>query len=138
MREREALEHEIYRAREDLEASVAELKQVVTEKVDVPARARVAVAKGKLAAQDALADVKVVAQGALADAKAAAIRGKDRVKQAAVHGKDAVKGAAVRGKDGVVDAYDAARNRPDIVIAVASGIVAVGALIYIGRRRDWW
>jgi len=53
MRNRQSIEREIYRAREDLEDSLAQLRHVVQEKVDIKARARVAVAKGKVAAHDA-------------------------------------------------------------------------------------
>jgi ElaB/YqjD/DUF883 family membrane-anchored ribosome-binding protein len=52
MRNRETIEKEMYRAREDLEDSLAELKHVVQDKVDVKARARVAVERGKEKAQD--------------------------------------------------------------------------------------
>jgi len=69
MRNREVIEREIYRARDDLEASIAELKHVVAEKVDVKARARVAFAKGKAAARDALEAGKVGAVDALNAAK---------------------------------------------------------------------
>lgn len=37
----------MYRAREDLEQSIGELKHIVQEKVDVKARARVAIERGK-------------------------------------------------------------------------------------------
>lgn len=52
MRDRELIEREIYKAREDLEASLNELRHVVHDKVDVKARARVAVEKGKQQAQE--------------------------------------------------------------------------------------
>jgi len=52
MRNREAIEREMHHAREDLEANLAELSHVVREKIDVTARARVAVEKGKQAAED--------------------------------------------------------------------------------------
>jgi len=92
------IEREIYRAREDLEDSLADLKHTVKEKLDVRARARVAVAKGKQAAQQALET----------------------------------------GKTRAVDVYAQAKERPALVGAIAGGVVAVGALVYIGRRRDWW
>jgi hypothetical protein len=53
MRNREAIEREMFRAREDLEVNLAELKHVMREKVDVRARARVSLEKGKLMAADA-------------------------------------------------------------------------------------
>jgi hypothetical protein len=109
MRNRQTIEREIYRAREDLEESLAELKHVVKEKVDVKARARVALAKGKIAAQDALEVGKTKAQAAL-----------------------------TRGREGAEDLYVKAKERPALVGAIAGGIVAVGALAYVGRRRDWW
>lgn len=120
MRNREVIEREMYRAREDLEASLAELKHVVAEKVDVKARARVAVAKGKIAAQDALERGKVFAQDALE------------------RGKAKSHDLAVRGKDGAVDAYYAAKERPVLVGAVVGSVIAVGALAYIGRQKNWW
>lgn len=113
MRNRETIEREIHRAREDLEASLAELKHVVAEKVDVKARARVALEKGKYMAQDAYE------------------RGK-------VAGRD----LAVRGKDNAIDAYYRSREivseRPLMVAAIVGGVIATGALIYIGRQRHWW
>ena len=54
MRNREVIEREMYRAREDLESNLAELKHVVANKVDVKARARVAVERGKIKAVEAL------------------------------------------------------------------------------------
>ena len=54
MRNREVIEREMHHAREDLEANLAELSRVVREKINVPARARVAVAKGKMAVEDAV------------------------------------------------------------------------------------
>jgi len=102
MREREVIEREMYRAREDLEQSLAELRHVVTEKIDIPARARVAVARGKIAAQDAIE-----------------------------HGKDLAVDLMVRGKV-------AATSRPILTGAIIGGVVAAGALVYIGRQRDWW
>ena len=109
MRNRQTIEREMYRAREDLEDSLAELKHVVKEKVDVKARARVAMAKGKAKAQDALEVGKTKAQAAL-----------------------------TRGRDEAADLYAKAKERPVLVGAIAGGVVALGALVYVGRRRDWW
>ena len=53
MRDRETIEKEIYRAREDLEQRLAELKHLVREKVDLPARARVKYEETKQQALDA-------------------------------------------------------------------------------------
>lgn len=109
MRERQTIEREIYRAREDLEENLAELKHVVQEKIDVKARARVAVAKGKIKAQEALET-----------------------------GKTKARELTARGKDGAADLYVKAKDRPALVGAIAGGVVAVGAIAYIGRRREWW
>ena len=131
MRDRQVIEKEIYRAREDLEQSLAELKHVVTEKVDVKARARVAIEKGKQAAQDYLEKGKVVAAGALEKSKVVAADALEK-------GKSMSKDYAVRGRDGAVDALNYAKARPALVGAVVGGVVAVGALAYIGRQRNWW
>ena len=131
MRNREVIEREMYKAREDLESSLAELKHVVAETVDVKARARVAVAKGKMAAYDALEDGKAVAIDALQ-------RGKHAAVDALVRGKTASKDFAVRGKDGAVDAFNAAKDRPVLVAGIVGGIVAVGVLAYVGRQKQWW
>ena len=131
MRDREVIQKEIYRAREDLEESLAELKHVVTEKVDIPARARVAVAKGKIAAQDALDRGKDKAVDLIARGKVAAGDAYDR-------GRIATTNAIERGKDGAVNAVEAVKERPVLAGAIIGGVVAAGALIYIGRQRDWW
>jgi hypothetical protein len=120
MRNRQTIEREMYRAREDLEESIAELKHVVQEKVDVKARARVAVAKGKLKAQEALEVGKTKAQAAF-DV-----------------GKTKAQAALVRGRDEAADVYAKAKERPVLVGAIAGGVIALGALVYIGRQRDWW
>jgi hypothetical protein len=120
MRNRETIEREIYRAREDLEDSLAELKHVVQEKVDVKARARVAVAKGKLAALDAIE------------------AGKSKAQDAFARGKVTARDLAERGKDGAIDMYEKAKDRPVVVGTIIGSVVAVGALAYLGRRREWW
>ncbi len=120
MRNREVIEREIHHAREDLEANLAELKHAVVEKVDVKARARVAIAKGKMAAEDAIENGKAVAVDAIQ------------------RGKSAAADFAVRGKDGAVDALNAAKARPVLVGGVVAGIVAVGVLAYVGRQKNWW
>lgn len=45
MRDRAEIEREMYEAREDLEHNLSELEHAVREKVDIRARARVAVAR---------------------------------------------------------------------------------------------
>jgi hypothetical protein len=120
MRNRQTIEREIYRAREDLEDSLAQLKHTVQEKVDVKARARVAVEKGKIAAHDAFEAGKVKAQDMFA------------------RGKDGARDLAIRGKDGAIELYGKAKDRPVLVGAIVGGVIAVGALAYIGRQRDWW
>jgi len=120
MRNRETIEREIYEARADLEDSIKELKHVVQEKVDVKARARVAVAKGKLAALDAIE------------------AGKSKAQDAYARGKEGAKDLAERGKDGAIDLYGKAKDRPVVVGTVIGGVVAVGALAYLGRKREWW
>jgi len=120
MRNRQTIEREIYRAREDLEDSLAELKHVVQEKVDVKARARVAVAKGKSAAHDAIE------------------AGKSKAQEVFARGKESARDLANRGKDGAVELYGKAKERPVLVGAIVGGVVAVGALAYLGRKREWW
>jgi hypothetical protein len=120
MRNREVIEREMYSAREDLESSLAELKHVVQEKIDVKARARVAVAKGKQKAHEAFET------------------GKEKAQIAFVRGKEVSRDLAGRGRDGAADLYAKAKDRPELVGAIVGGVVAVSAVIYIGRRRDWW
>jgi hypothetical protein len=112
MRNREVIEREMYRAREDLESSLAELKHTVQEKIDVRARARVAVAKGKQKAHEAFET------------------GKEKAHVAFVRGKEVSRDLAERGRDGAADLYGKAKERPEIVGAIVGGVVAVGALIY--------
>ena len=52
MRSRETIEREIYQAREDLEARLAELRRGVVNKVDVKARTRALVAMKKQQARE--------------------------------------------------------------------------------------
>lgn len=131
MRNREVIEREINTAREDLESSLAELKHVVQEKVDVKARARVAVARGKMQAQEAIEQGKAKAQELLA-------RGKVGAHDLAVRGKDGAHDAYIKAKDGAHDYYLKAKDRPALVGAIIGGVVLAGAVIYIGRQRDWW
>ncbi len=131
MRNREHIEQEIHAARQDLESSLAELKHVVEEKIDVKARARVAVAKGKMAAHDALD------RGADA-AALALVRGKNAAVDAFDRGKTATRDFAIKGKNKAVDVFEGAKERPLLVGAIAGGIIAVGVLAYVGRQQDWW
>ena len=110
----------MYRAREDLESNLAELKHVVQEKIDVKARAKVAVEKGKLMAVDALE------------------RGKQSVKDAAIRAKDGAQHLAKRGEDRAYFTYLKAKDRPVLTASIIGGIVAAGVLVYVGRRNDWW
>jgi hypothetical protein len=120
MRDREVIEREMYRAREDLEANLSELKHVVAEKIDVKARARVAVEKGKLMAQDAVQ------------------RGKDAARDYAVRGKESAQRLVQRGEDRAYFTYLKAKDRPELVAAIAGGIIAIGVLAYVGHRKHWW
>jgi hypothetical protein len=131
MRNREIIEREMYRAREDLESSIAELKHVVQEKVDVKARAKVAVEKGKLMAADVLERGK---QSAIDLAG----RGKQSAIDLAHRGKDGAQHLAKKGEDRAYFTYLKAKDRPLLTASVIGGIVATGVLIYIGRRNDWW
>ena len=112
MRDREVIEREINRAREDLEDSLAELRHVVQEKVDVKARARVAVEKGKAAAEE------LVVRG-MAQAKTLAARGKEGAQDLYVKGRETVE------------------ERPVLIGSIAAGVIALGALVYIARKNDW-
>ncbi|HEY5945781.1 MAG TPA: hypothetical protein VIV40_09830 [Kofleriaceae bacterium] len=103
------IEREMYRAREDLETNLAELKHVVQEKIDIKARAKVAVEKGKLMAADVLE------------------RGKDGAQQ-----------LYKRGEDRAYFTYLKAKDRPVLTASIIGGVVAAGVLIYVGRRNDWW
>jgi hypothetical protein len=110
----------MFRAREDLETNLAELKHVVHEKIDVKARARVALEKGKLMAADALQ------------------RGKQSAIDAAHRGKDGAVRLAKRGEDRAYFTYLKAKDRPVLTGSIIAGVIAAGVLIYVGRRNDWW
>ena len=131
MRNREVIEREMYRAREDLESSIAELKHAVQEKVDVKARAKVAVEKGKLMAADAFERGKQ-------SAKDLAVRGKDGAVHLAERGRDGAKHLYQRGEDRAYFTYLKAKDRPVLTASIIGGIVAAGVLIYVGRRKCWW
>ena len=131
MRNREVIEREMFRAREDLESSLAELKHVVQEKVDVKARAKVAIEKGKLMAVDALEQGKQSAVDALH-------RGKQSAIDFAHKGVDGAKHLAKRGEDKAYFTYLKAKDRPVLTASIIGGVVAAGVLFYVGRRNDWW
>jgi hypothetical protein len=131
MRDREVIEREMSQAREDLEANLAELKHTVREKVDVKARARVAVEKGKLKAQDAFERGK----DAIRDY---AHRGRAGAKEYAIRGKEGARQLVQRGEDRAYFMYLKAKDRPVLTGLVIGGIVATGVLIAIGIRRNWW
>jgi len=113
MRNHEVIEREMFRAREDLEQSVAELKHIVQEKLDVKARAKVAFERGVGKAYDAF----------------------ERGKQQAVEG---ARDLAVRGKSEAVDLYYAAKERPVITGAIVAGVIATGVLVYVAAKKDWF
>ena len=112
MRNREDIEREMHHAREDLEASLSQLRHVVQEKVDVRARAKVAVEKGKQAAED------LVVRG-IAEAKTLATKGKDGARDLYTKGRETVE------------------ERPVLIGSIAVGVIALGAFVYIARKRDW-
>src|SRR5678815_592767 len=103
MRDREVIEREMYRAREDLEQSLAELKHVVREKVDVKARARVALDR---------------AQG---KAYQAYERGKESALHYAELGRDGMRNIATRGRDEAAELYAKAKERPVTTGAIIGG-----------------
>jgi hypothetical protein len=131
MRDREVIEREMFKAREDLEANLAELKHVVSEKVDVKARAKVAVEKGKLMAQDAFERSKEAAIDY-------ANRGKEAAIDYANRGKDGARHLVKKGEDRAYFTYLKAKDRPVLTASIIGGIVAAGVLVYVGRRKDWW
>ncbi len=142
MRDREVIEREMYKAREDLEANLAELKHVVQEKVDVKARARVAVEKGKLMAQDAYERgkdaVRDYAHRGKERTKEYAIRGKDNARQLVQRGQDQVIYTYSKAKDRAYNTYGKAKDRPLLTALVIGAIIGTGVFIVIGRRRNWW
>jgi hypothetical protein len=131
MRNQEVIEREMYRAREDLEASIAELKHVIHEKIDVKARAKVALEKGKLMAADVFERGKQSAVDALK-------RGKQNAIDYAHKGADGAKHLAKRGEDKAYFTYLKAKDRPVLTASIIGGVIAAGVLVYIGRRNDWW
>jgi hypothetical protein len=127
MRSRQTIEREIYQAREDLEARLNELRQVVHDKTDVKARAQVLLEEKKQ------------------QARAVARRSAEGAKVLARRSVDGVKYGAVRTKDGVVFVYGRAaritRERPLLVGGIVAGVILAGvtALLLIRRaRRPWY
>jgi hypothetical protein len=120
MRDREVIEREMFRAREDLESNLAELKHAVQEKVDVKARAKIAVEKGKLMAADALE------------------RGKQSARDLAMRGKEGAQNLYHKGEDKAYFTYLKAKDRPVLTGSIIAGIVATDVDQDAGRRRCWW
>lgn len=131
MRDQQEIEKEMFQARQDLETNLAELKTAVVEKVDVKARARVAVEKGKLMAADALERGKVAAQEYVA-------RGKDAALDYAHRGKIGARHLVERGEDQARYTYMRAKQRPVLTASIIGAIVGAGVLFYVGRRKCWW
>jgi len=127
MRDRRDIEREMYRAREDLEASLGELKHVVQEKVDVKARATHAVQERVDAVKDRARDLKN--------------RAVDTSKHAYYRGRDGAVDLYYKGRYGAGRAYDRSRDvvkeRPVLVAAVIGGVLlaTVGAFLLMRRRN---
>lgn len=115
MRSRDTIEREIYQAREDLEARLHELRQVVRDKVDVKARAQAMLAEKKQQAADL-----------------------------ARKGADGIRYGAIRTKDGFVFVYRRAakitRERPALVASIAVGVLAatVATILIVRHYRKPW
>lgn len=127
MRDRRDIEREMYRAREDLEASLGELKHVVQEKVDVKARTSHAVHERVDAVKDR--------------ARTLANRAVDTSKHAYYRGRDGAVDLYYKGRYGAGRAYDRSRDvvkeRPVLVAAVIGGVLlaTVGAFLLIRRHN---
>ncbi|MGE5185857.1 MAG: DUF3618 domain-containing protein [Acidobacteriota bacterium] len=115
MRDRQEIEREMFRAREDLEQNLDELKHTVREKVDLPARARAAVEEKKQQMKDL------------------ARRGADGAKQAAVRAGNGV-------KRGARASIDFTKERPVLVGGVFLGVVLglIAAVVIVKRRNRPW
>lgn len=127
MRDHHVIENEIDRAREDLEASLSELKHVVQDKLDIKAHARRAIEHAKYEIGDAI------------------MRGKDSVVRFAGLTKANALRLAGEGKDGAIVVYRRSaatvRQRPYLFVGILGGLVlATGALLYVRHRRNlpWW
>lgn len=57
-------------------------------------------------------------------------------------GKDSVAAFAARGKDGARDLFvkgrETVEDRPILLGAIAAGVIATGAFLYIARKNDWF
>ena len=123
MRDRRDIEREMYRAREDLEASLGELKHVVQEKVDIKARAQHAIDERVDAVKDKARDLA------------------DRGKHVLYRGRDGAVAMYYKGRFKAGRAYDTSRDyveeNPVLVGAIAAGVLllTVGAIFLIRRRN---
>ncbi|MBV8762557.1 MAG: hypothetical protein JO257_35055 [Deltaproteobacteria bacterium] len=112
----------MYRARNDLEASLGELKHVVQEKIDVKARARHAIDERFDMVKDKAQDLA------------------DRGKHALYRGRDGAVAMYYKGRYKAGRAYDASHDyvveNPLLVGAVVGGVLlaAVGAFFLLRRR----
>ncbi len=123
MRDRRDIEREMYRAREDLEASLGELKHVVQEKVDIKARAQHAIDERVDMVKDKARDLA------------------DRGKHALYRGRDGAVAMYYKGRYKAGRAYDTSRDyveeNPLLVGAVLGGVLllTVGAIFLIRRHN---
>ena len=127
MRDRRDIEREMYRAREDLESSLGELKHVVQEKVDVKARAQHAVQERVDLVKDRARDI--------------ANRAVDTSKHAYYRGRDGAVDLYWKGRYGAGRAYDRTRDvvkeRPVLVGMVLGGVLlATIGTIFLIRRHN--
>ncbi|HLU67339.1 MAG TPA: DUF3618 domain-containing protein [Kofleriaceae bacterium] len=105
----EEIQREIEHRREDLAANISALGDEVRGKLDVKQRARDAMSRGKERARDAMS------------------RGKDRARDVMSRGRE-------RARYGIDRGSVIARTHPEVVGAVAGGLVATG-LVLLARRR---
>ena len=123
MRDRRDIEREMYRAREDLEASLGELKHVVQEKVDIKARAQHAIDQRFDMVKDKAQELA------------------DRGKHALYRGRDAAVATYYKGRFKAGRAYDTSReyveDNPVLVGALIGGVLllTVGAFFLLRRRN---
>lgn len=116
MRDRQEIEREMFRAREDLEQNLGELKSTVREKVDVPNRARMMIDERK-----------------------------QQVKDMARRGVDSARDVAMRAgrgvKRGARASVDFTKDRPVLVGGIALGVVLglITAIVLVKRaNRPWY
>ena len=136
MRDPKLIELELDRTRDDLEASLSELKDVLAEKLDIKKHAAEAIDH---AVDQAKARVEHAVQAAKHSVVDAAVGAKDTVVEVAAGAKDNVVHAATYVKDETVDLYQVvkrlARERPGLFVAVIGGAVAAVTLTVLVRRR---